>query len=398
MSNGTGRRVDTVIVGGGIAGTALAYYLARGGVEDIVLLERDQLGSGMTAASFSGVRQQFSTPLEIELSKRGLRFWKTCEVQFDSPCPFDQCGYLLVTSRPEVMEKFAESAKLQRELGAGPVELLSPAGVNAVAPWLVTDDLAGGSYTPEDGRVTGTDGVAALAKGARSHRVDIRQWSPVTAIERRGHGYRVIGPKDTIDARRVVVAAGLWSPVLLEPLGLEIDVFPLELHYALTTPALEDSTVPLTIDFDTGFCIEREGPGLVVSMLVSKTPPGYGQQEMLENWFAAATRRAPTLVDLGISHVLSAPVDEVSDGHPNAGRMEEELWILAGFAGHGVMHGPVLAELLARMMLGDPDPTVDLEPCNPLRTPQRSLENEWMATPIRERSAPDELSKSREIN
>ena len=92
MSNGAVRRVDTVIVGGGIAGTALAYYLARGGVEDIVLLERDQLGSGMTAASFSGVRQQFSTPLEIELSKRGLRFWKTCEEQFDSPCPFNQCG------------------------------------------------------------------------------------------------------------------------------------------------------------------------------------------------------------------------------------------------------------------------------------------------------------------
>jgi sarcosine oxidase subunit beta len=398
VSNGTGRRVDTVIVGGGIAGTALAYYLARGGVEDIVLLERDQLGSGMTAASFSGVRQQFSTPLEIELSKRGLRFWKTCEVQFDSPCPFDRCGYLLVTSRLEVMQKFAESAKLQRELGAGPVTLLSPGGVNAVAPWLVTDDLAGGSYTPEDGRVTGTDGVAALAKGARSHRVDIRQWSPVTAIERRGHGYRVIGPKDTIDARRVVVAAGLWSPVLLKPLGLKIDVFPLELHYALTTPALEGCTVPLTIDFDTGFCIEREGPGLVVSMLVSNSPPGYGQQEMLENWFTAATRRAPTLVNLGISHVLSAPVDEVSDGHPNAGRMEEELWVLAGFAGHGVMHGPVLAELLARTMLGDPDQTVDLEPCNPLRTPQRSLENEWMATPIRESFVPDELSESRETN
>jgi hypothetical protein len=78
--------------------------------------------------------------------------------------------------------------------------------------------------------------------------------------------------------------------------------------------------------------------------------------------------------------------------------MEEELWVLAGFAGHGVMHGPVLAELLARTMLGDPDQTVDLEPCNPLRTPQRSFENEWMATPIRERSVTDELSKSRETN
>jgi sarcosine oxidase subunit beta len=319
-------------------------------------------------------------------------------VQFDSPCPFDQCGYLLVTSRPEVMQKFQESANLQRELGAGPVRLLDPAGVHSIAPWLATDDLVCGSYTPEDGRVTGTDGVAALAKGARSYGVDIRQWSSVTAIERRADGYRVIGPKDTIDARRVVVAAGLGSPALLEPLGLKIDVFPLDLHFALTAAALEGRTVPLTIDFDTGFCIEREGPGLAVSMLLSKNPPGYGQQEMLESWFAAATRRAPTLVNLGISHLLTAPVDEVSDGHPNAGRMEEELWVLAGFAGHGVMHGPAVAELLARMMLGDPDETVDLEPCNPLRTAELSSENEWMATPIRESSVPDELSKSRETN
>src|ERR1035437_9346784 len=112
MSDGTVRQADTVIVGGGIAGAALAYYLARGGAKDIVLLDRDQLGSGSTAASFSGVRQQFSTPFEIELSKRGLHFWKTCEEQFDSPCPFNQCGYLFITSRPEVMEKLSESANL----------------------------------------------------------------------------------------------------------------------------------------------------------------------------------------------------------------------------------------------------------------------------------------------
>jgi sarcosine oxidase subunit beta len=173
MREGTVRQVDTVIVGGGIAGTALAYYLARGSAKDIVLLDRDQLGSGSTGASFSGIRQQFSTTFEIELSKRGLHFWKTCEEQFDSPCPFHQCGYLFVTTQPAVMEKLEESARLQRRLGAGPVEILDPEGVRAVAPWLATDDLAGGSYTPEDGRVTGTDGPP-------SHRLNV---APVVATE-----------------------------------------------------------------------------------------------------------------------------------------------------------------------------------------------------------------------
>jgi sarcosine oxidase subunit beta len=378
MSDGTLHQADTVIVGGGIAGVALAFYLARGGAKDIVLLDRDQLGSGSTAGSFGGVRQQFSTPFEIELSKRGLHFWKTCEEQFDSPCPFNQCGYLFITSRPEVMKKLSESANLQRKLGAGPVEILDPDGVRAVAPWLVTDDLAGGCYTPEDGRVAGTDGVAALAKGARSLGVDIQQWFPVTAIERSNGGYRVTGPKGSFDARRVVVAAGIWSPQLLEPLGFRVDVSPLTLHYALTTPALEGQTVPLIIDFDTSFCIEREGPGLAVSMLGANKSNESGPQEMLNDWFVAATLRAPSLVDLGISHILTAQADEVSDGHPNAGRLEDELWVLAGFAGHGVMHGPVLAELLARTMLGDPDETMDFSECNPLRSSEANLNSEWM--------------------
>jgi len=398
VSRGAPLRVDTAIVGGGIAGTAVAYYLARGGAQDIVLFERDQLGGGMTAASFCGVRQQFSTLLEIELSKRGLGFWKTCEERFDSPCPFDQCGYLLITSRPDVMRGFEESAVLQRELSAGPVVLLERDEVRSVAPWLATDDLVGGSYTPEDGRVTGTDGVAALARGARRYGVDIRQWSPVVSIERRGDGYRVIQQTDAVDARRVVVAAGLSSPALLEPLGLKIDVSPVELHYALTTPALGGVTVPLTIDFDTGFLVERDGPGLAVTMLLSSPPPGYGQQEMLESWTAAARRRAPALVDLGISRVLSAPVDEVSDGHPNVGRLEEELWVLAGLAGHGVMHGPVLGELLARMMFGDPDRSIDLEACNPLRDPRSIGASEWMATPLRVAPVSTELRESREAD
>src|SRR6266567_3670386 len=98
-------RAGTLIVGGGIAGCALAYYLAQEGETDIVLVEADELGSGSTGGSFGGVRQQFSTPLEIELSRRGLEFWKTAERVFSSPVPFSQCGYLLVSGRPEIMAR-----------------------------------------------------------------------------------------------------------------------------------------------------------------------------------------------------------------------------------------------------------------------------------------------------
>ena len=85
-------RVGTVIVGGGIAGCAVAHYLAEEGETGILLVEADELGSGSTGGSFGGVRQQFSTALEIELSRRGLEFWRTAERVFDSPVAWHPNG------------------------------------------------------------------------------------------------------------------------------------------------------------------------------------------------------------------------------------------------------------------------------------------------------------------
>src|SRR5689334_325238 len=110
-------RVSTLIIGGGIAGTALAHYLAEEGEKGILLVEADELGSGSTGGSFGGVRQQFSTPLEIELSRRGLDFWRSAERVFDSPVPWHENGYLFMSGKPDIVSKLAEAAELQRSMG-----------------------------------------------------------------------------------------------------------------------------------------------------------------------------------------------------------------------------------------------------------------------------------------
>src|SRR5207249_10431842 len=116
-------RVGTLIVGGGIAGCALAHYLAEEGETDILLVEADELGSGSTGGSFGGVRQQFSTPLEIELSRRGLGFWRSAERVFDAPVTWHANGYLLMTGQPEIMAKLGEAAALQRQVRLPDVQL-----------------------------------------------------------------------------------------------------------------------------------------------------------------------------------------------------------------------------------------------------------------------------------
>src|SRR5690242_13599665 len=244
-------RVRTLIVGGGIAGCALAHYLAQEGETGIVLVEADELGSGSTGGSFGGVRQQFSTPLEIELSRRGLEFWRSAEKVFDSPVAWHQNGYLFLTGNPEIMGKLADAAALQRSMGLTDVHVLDAEHVADVTPWVGTEGLLGGTHTPSDGKVTPTEGVAALAKAARRKGVRFHEHWPVRALARADGVWRLSGP-DTIDAERVVMATGYWSSELMRPFGLDLTIRPVPLYAAITAPALEGERVPLTIDLDTG--------------------------------------------------------------------------------------------------------------------------------------------------
>src|SRR5256886_14573107 len=106
----TVERVGTAIIGGGIAGCALAYYLAAEGETDILLVEADEMGSGSTGGSFGGVRPQFSPPLENEPAGRGLGFWRSAERGFDSPRPSAPHGYPLLSREPDIAAQIAEAA------------------------------------------------------------------------------------------------------------------------------------------------------------------------------------------------------------------------------------------------------------------------------------------------
>lgn len=370
------RVYGTVIIGGGITGVGLAYYLSTLGETDILIVEGDELASGCTGGSLGGVRQQFSTPLEVELALRGKRFWKTFEETFDSPCPFYEDGYLMLTGRQEIYDKLSAAAQVQRDAGAGPVAMVPAADLPAMFPWLSVEGLVGGCWTPEDGRVNPTDGVYGLAKAARKNGVTIRQKWPVISIEKAAGGWAVTGP-ERITARRVVVAAGLGTPALMRPFGLELPIFPMLLHYAFTTPVLTDQRLPMTIDLDSGLCLEREQDAAVVTVLISELPDGYSVDDMLTEFTAAAEVRAPVFTEVGIRNTISAAADATGgDGHPYIGEVEPGLWVMAGFDGHGTMQGGAVAEMTANLIVGNPDPVIDVSVFDPHRAPGQT--DEWL--------------------
>ena len=109
---------------------------------------------------------------------------------------------------------------------------------------------------------------------------------------------------------------------------------------------VESQRVPLTIDLDTGLEIEREGKALLIGILLEENPPGYDHTQMLAEFHDLARVRAPALADIKIARYTLANVDLGGDGHPYVGEIQDGLWMIAGFSGHGTMHGPVVARII----------------------------------------------------
>jgi sarcosine oxidase subunit beta len=364
------------IVGGGLAGTALAYHLVSRGIEDVLVLEAAELASGVTAGSLGGVRRQFSNPLEIELALRGIAFWETAEAALDHPCAFHRDGYLFVTGEEATMRRLADASRVQRACGGEPSLELGPAEIADVVPWVDTAGLVGGVWTPDDGRVNATDGVAGLAAAVRRAGGRVVPHEPVTGFRRSAAGWVVTGRRCTYEVETLVLAAGLGTPALAAEAGLELAITPFRLVYAITDRALTGMSVPLTVDFDTGLCVEREGDGLAIAML-DPSRSSLAATEMLEDFAVAASTRAPDLVDIGIRATFAADADMCADGRPYAGQAEDGLWILAGFAGHGIVHAPPIAEQMACLIAGVPA-DLDISPFDPTRR-SGAAEHEWMA-------------------
>lgn len=359
--------VDYLVVGGGIVGTGVAHYLTKHGVEDVLLLEAEEYGAGATGGSFGNVRQQFGTPLEVELSRRGLKFWKTIEAEFDSPCTFHQDGYLMVTANADTAAVLEKHAAVQRECGMPDIELLEGDAIRELSPFLETSDLIYGSYTRGDGHVMGMDGIAAYVKAAKAAGARFRQHSPVLSLERVGSTWKAITPQGSVTANTVIITAGGGTKELLAPFGVDLDIRRVSHLSFLTEPAYTDQTVPFTVDLDSGLAVEREGKGFVLAML-GRNPAPETHEELAEQFFAVSERRAPALQNLRLLNQMTAWPTVGGDGHPYVGQVADGLWALA-FVGHGIMHGPPLAEAIALEALGMPDPTLDLSAYELRRTP-----------------------------
>jgi sarcosine oxidase subunit beta len=361
-----------VIIGGGVMGLSTAYQLARAGVTDVVLLERDELGSGSTCRAAGGVRAQFSDAVNIELGARSLRMFERFEAELGQAIDLHQVGYLFLLDEPGQVAAFEKNIALQNELGV-PSRLIEVAEAKALSPLISTDGLLAAAYSPTDGHCTPESVVNGYAGAARRAGARLVRGCAVTAIESSGGVVtRVVTDQGAIATDTVVCAAGAWSRGLAAMVGVELPVEPLR-RQVLTTAPLPDLApdTPFTIDFTTSFYFHAEGPGLLLGMSDPHEAPGFRltrSDAWLDGLGAAIERRAPSLGEVGLGAGWAGLYEMTPDHNALVGEAEEVSRFLyaTGFSGHGFLMGPAIGEVVRDLYLGR-TPVVDVSPLTAAR-------------------------------
>jgi sarcosine oxidase, subunit beta len=348
-----------VVIGGGVIGLSTAYHLARRGVRDVVLLDKDALGSGSTSKAAGGVRAQFSDPVNVTLGARSLETFRNFSALFGQEIDLHQVGYLFLLSTPESVAAFEANVALQNDLGI-PSRMIGVEEARRLSPLVSTDGLLAAAYSPTDGHCTPESVVLGYASAARRAGATLLPHCAATGIDvRDGCIVGVRTEAGTIRTDTVVCAAGAWSAEVGSWVGVDLPVTPLRRQILVTEPVPGlDPHTPFTIDFDTSFYFHAEGRGLLLGMSDPDETPGF-KLTRSDGWLPrlgeAIERRAPALAEIGIAGGWAGLYEMTPDHNALVGRAEtvENFLYATGFSGHGFLMGPAVGEVMRDLYLGE---------------------------------------------
>jgi sarcosine oxidase subunit beta len=354
-----------VIIGGGVMGLSCAYHLARAGVSDVVLLERNLLGTGSTGLSAGGVRTQFSDRVNIEISARSMETFRDFPNRFDQEIDFHDVGYLFLLSTSDSVNEFEKGVALQNELGL-PNRIISVTEAKRLSPMIETDGLLAAAFSPTDGHCAPDSVVLGYATAARRIGARLFTRTEVTGIEVRNNEVEAVDTScGRIRTQTVICTAGAWSQQVGAWVGINLPVSPLRRQIMVTEPIPNlDPATPFTIDFETTFYFHGSGPSILFGMSDPDERPGF-TTDIADAWLPrlgdAIGRRAPFLSSVGIATGWAGLYEVTPDNNALIGEVEgvSRFLYATGFSGHGFLMGPAIGEIVRDIYL-DQQPFVDV--------------------------------------
>jgi sarcosine oxidase subunit beta len=360
---------DIVIVGAGIIGGSIAFHLLERdpGLRVVMLEKEPEPGTGATSKATGGVRFQFSTEANVRLTQLSYRYFTDAEEILGSPVDFMRHGYLFVTTDRATLEQCRRNVAMQRGLGV-PSELLTPSQIQIHLASLVTHDLVGGSFCPDDGSADPYSMLQAFLARARDRGLRLLTEQPVTGVVKAGE--RVTGvrtPQGEWGAPVVVDCAGPYADQIGAMAGVEIPSKPYRRQVMVTEPLpLLPPVFPLIVDLDTGFYVHRQGLSAVLMGGTDKDiKPGLDTTvdwDAFDAVFRAAALRVPPLAEAQVMRAYAGVRDLTPDYHGILGPAPQApgFHVACGFSGHGFMHSPAIGILMTEILLDGRATSMDI--------------------------------------
>jgi glycine/D-amino acid oxidase-like deaminating enzyme len=413
MNVSSGQACDVAVIGGGIAGSAAAYYLARKGLS-VVLLEKGEIAGEQSGRNWGFVRQQGRDPRELPPMMACNRLWQTLPATLEADIEWRRGGVLYLAEDEAEMsdyEGWLEHARAH-DLDS---RLLSGREAAALLPGM-SRAWAGGLYTPSDGQADPAKTTRAFAAAAARLGAEVRSGCVVEAVETAGGAVTGLRTEaGEVKARAVLVAAGVWTNALLRGLGLDLPQLRVRATVLRTKPAPEKTALSVWSP-GLGFRQRRDGSfnvaagGLVDHDIGLDSlryawifRQGFRQNRrhlrlrlgrpLFEDVAALFDRRAalrrrltrhraldpapdpakmrkglaafhalfPALADLEVDYGWAGVIEATPDAIPVLDALPglSGLFVATGFSGHGFGFGPIAGRLMAELIAGEA-PSFDL--------------------------------------
>jgi sarcosine oxidase subunit beta len=357
---------DVAIIGAGVMGLAIAYNLAVRTRLRIIVIDSHYLAWGASGRNGGGVRQQWSTELNVRLMQESMEICADFAKQMKINVWMRRGGYLFLSRSTAATERLERNVAVQNRCGL-PTRMIVPEDAKAIVPEL---DLGGeqpdgqrilaGCYNPTDGIVFPWPFVWGYARAAARQGVTIATHTPVTAIERRGDDFVLTTPAGKVTAGRLVCAAGAWSPAVARLVGGTLPDRPVR-HEILSTEPLKPFLKPMVSLLETGLYVSQSLRGELVGGISIEDAPGDdvrlgSRLAFVTKMARALTTLMPRLGEVKVVRQWAGPYDVSPDGNPMVGELPgvPGCYVVCGFMGHGFMMAPVVARHYAAYLAGEP--------------------------------------------
>lgn len=361
------KTADAVVVGGGVIGCSILYHLCVQNMNDVILLEKDVLGSGSTGRSQTICRTHYSNKITSTMARDSLHIFNNFSEIVGGQSGFVNTGYIVVVNKSD--EKgLNHNLRMQQELGIN-TSAIDTEQLGDIAPmiYITGDELL--AWEPDSGYADSYMVTTSFANRAREMGADIYLRNPVTGIEiSNGAVKSVTTPDCTIETPKVIICSGPWSKEIMNAVGVEVPLSTVRHQIAtIARPVDRIPNHPIIGDIAQSFSLRPEGTSMTLIGFGEDDAEvdSYNQGVDLDTIPSVLSRLIHRMPDMDQAYFRggwSGLFTITPDWHPILDEIPgvKGLYCAVGFSGHGFKLAPSIGEVMSKLVVGDEISSIDI--------------------------------------